>query len=236
MDDPIMEDEIFGPLLPILTYKDMECGHSRSEEAPKPLSGFSSAGTRRQSIISSRACHSAGGAINQVTFTCLSKHALWRVGYSGIVTTTARPALTLHAREIGSYFAARRRHRAPVPAVHGGKGSKRSASGLNTRPRRSQKKAIPKEHRDKKICEKITYRLPNSFFTAYDAHDLMACSLFARMAHLDDMLRTAARAWLPIRGGIDVIWRAFPNAVPNFRVKVIELIPAEGNTVVIQPR
>ena len=39
---------------------------------------------------------------------------------------------------------------------------------------------------------------------------------------------------VPIRGGIDVIWRAFPNAVPNFRVKVIELMPAEGNTVVIQ--
>ena len=39
---------------------------------------------------------------------------------------------------------------------------------------------------------------------------------------------------VPIRGGIDVIWRAFSNAVPNFRVKVIELIPAEGNTVVVQ--
>jgi len=39
---------------------------------------------------------------------------------------------------------------------------------------------------------------------------------------------------VPIRGGIDVIWRAFPNAVPNFRVKVIELIPTEGNIVVIQ--
>jgi hypothetical protein len=39
---------------------------------------------------------------------------------------------------------------------------------------------------------------------------------------------------VPIRGGIDVIWRAFPNAVPNFRVKVIELIPTDGNTVVVQ--
>jgi ketosteroid isomerase-like protein len=39
---------------------------------------------------------------------------------------------------------------------------------------------------------------------------------------------------VPIRGGIDVIWRAFPNAVPNFRVNVIELIPTQGNTVVIQ--
>jgi predicted ester cyclase len=39
---------------------------------------------------------------------------------------------------------------------------------------------------------------------------------------------------VPIRGGIDVIWRAFPNAVPNFRVTVIELIATDGNTVVIQ--
>jgi hypothetical protein len=39
---------------------------------------------------------------------------------------------------------------------------------------------------------------------------------------------------VPIRGGIDVIWRAFPHAVPDFRVKVIEMIPAAGNTVVIQ--
>jgi hypothetical protein len=39
---------------------------------------------------------------------------------------------------------------------------------------------------------------------------------------------------VPIRGGIDVIWRAFPNAVPNFRVKAIELIATDGNTVVIQ--
>jgi hypothetical protein len=39
---------------------------------------------------------------------------------------------------------------------------------------------------------------------------------------------------VPIRGGIDVIWRAFPQAVPGYRVKVIEMILGEGNTVVIQ--
>jgi hypothetical protein len=68
------------------------------------------------------------------------------------------------------------------------------------------------------------------FFTAYDAHDV------------DGMLGLCAGRYapygresvVPIRGGIDVIWRAFPNAVPNFRVKVIELIPTDGNTVVIQ--
>ena len=68
------------------------------------------------------------------------------------------------------------------------------------------------------------------FFTAYDAHDV------------DGMLGLCAGRYapygresvVPIRGGIDVIRRAFPNAVPNFRVKVIELIPTDGNTVVIQ--
>jgi predicted ester cyclase len=39
---------------------------------------------------------------------------------------------------------------------------------------------------------------------------------------------------MPIRGGIDAIWRAFPQAVPDFRVEVIEMILAEGNTVVVQ--
>jgi len=78
---------------------------------------------------------------------------------------------------------------------------------------------------------KITYRLPQ-FFTPTMHTTLMACSLFAQMAHLDDMLRTAAK-----RGanscGIDVIWRAFPNAVPNFESSD-RADPCRGNTVVIQ--
>src|SRR5271154_2388216 len=80
---------------------------------------------------------------------------------------------------------------------------------------------------------KITYRLPNSSSLPTMHTTLMACSLFARMAHLDDMLRMAARAWCQFVVA-SMSFGAFPNAVPNFRVKVIELIPAEGNTVVIQ--
>jgi len=34
-DDPIMEDEIFGPILPILTYKDMDAAIREGEEASK---------------------------------------------------------------------------------------------------------------------------------------------------------------------------------------------------------
>src|ERR1700719_4398610 len=72
------------------------------------------------------------------------------------------------------------------------------------------------------------------FFTAYDAHNVHGMlALFADGA-LGRYAPYGRESVVPIRGAIDVIWRAFPNAVPNFRVKVIELIPADGNTVVIQ--
>jgi hypothetical protein len=38
---------------------------------------------------------------------------------------------------------------------------------------------------------------------------------------------------VPIRGGLDGIWRAFPQAVPNFRVEVVEVL-GEGNTAIVQ--
>src|ERR1700758_3341732 len=39
-DDPIMEDEIFGPLLPILTYRDLDAAIAEIKRHPKPLSAF----------------------------------------------------------------------------------------------------------------------------------------------------------------------------------------------------
>jgi predicted ester cyclase len=80
---------------------------------------------------------------------------------------------------------------------------------------------------------KTTYQLPNSSSLRTMPTTLMACSLSAQMARSDDMLRTAARASCQSVVA-STVFGAFPNAVPNFRVKVIELIPAEGNTVVIQ--
>ena len=72
------------------------------------------------------------------------------------------------------------------------------------------------------------------FFTAYDAHDVDGMLTLCADGALGRYAPYGRESVVPIRGGIDVVWRAFPNAVPNFRVKVIELIPAEGNTVVIQ--
>jgi hypothetical protein len=72
------------------------------------------------------------------------------------------------------------------------------------------------------------------FFTAYDAHDVDGMLGLCADGALGRYAPYGRESVVPIRGGIDVIWRAFPNAVPNFRVKVIELIPTDGNTVVIQ--
>src|ERR1700690_1289982 len=76
------------------------------------------------------------------------------------VTITGRPALTLSRTRnrfsfrrptLPSNTCSRRTRR---------KRSKHSANGLNTRPRRSQKKAIPKEHRDEKECERLRIDRP----------------------------------------------------------------------------
>jgi steroid delta-isomerase-like uncharacterized protein len=75
--------------------------------------------------------------------------------------------------------------------------------------------------------------IAQKFFAAYDAHDvegmLALCADEARGRYVpygrDSVMR--------IRGGLDGIWRAFPQAVPNFRVEVVEML-AEGSTVIVQ--
>jgi hypothetical protein len=72
------------------------------------------------------------------------------------------------------------------------------------------------------------------FFAAYDAHDVEGMIALCADEALGRYAPYGRDSIVPIRGVIDVIWRAFPHAIPTFRVKVIELILAEGNTVVVQ--
>jgi steroid delta-isomerase-like uncharacterized protein len=76
--------------------------------------------------------------------------------------------------------------------------------------------------------------IAEKFFTAYGAHDVDGMVALCADDAIGRYAPYGRESVMPIRGGIDVIWRTFPNAVPNFRVKVIEMIPAEGNAVVIQ--
>jgi ketosteroid isomerase-like protein len=75
--------------------------------------------------------------------------------------------------------------------------------------------------------------IAQSFFAAYDAHDVDGMTALCADGALGRYAPYGRNSVVPIRGGLDAIWRAFPQAVPDFRVKVIEMILAEGNTVVV---
>jgi aldehyde dehydrogenase (NAD+) len=65
-DDPIMDDEVFGPILPILTYKTLDEALARIAATPHPLAGF--VFSRDQKTIDRfiGELSYGGGAVNQV--------------------------------------------------------------------------------------------------------------------------------------------------------------------------
>jgi steroid delta-isomerase-like uncharacterized protein len=76
--------------------------------------------------------------------------------------------------------------------------------------------------------------IARQFFTAYDAHDVEGMTALCADDALGRYAPYGRHSTMPIRGGLDAIWRAFPQAVPDFRVEVDEMIQAEGNTIVVQ--
>src|SRR5882757_2323758 len=76
--------------------------------------------------------------------------------------------------------------------------------------------------------------IAQQFFTAYDAHDVDGMLALCADDALGRYAPYGRDSVVAIRGGLDAIWRAFPQAIPGFRVEVNETILAEGNTVVIQ--
>ena len=58
--------------------------------------------------------------------------------------------------------------------------------------------------------------IAEKFFTAYDAHDVDGMLALCADGAIGRYAPYGRESVVPIRGGIDLIWRAFPNAVPNF--------------------
>jgi len=84
-DDPIMQDEIFGPLLPILTYKDIDAAILEVKKHPKPLSGFLFSRDQKAIDHFLASLSFGGGAINQVNVPLfVESMPFGGVGYSGI--------------------------------------------------------------------------------------------------------------------------------------------------------
>jgi len=84
-DDPIMEEEIFGPLLPILTYQDIDAAMREVKKRPKPLSGFLFSRDQKAIDHFLASLSFGGGAINQVNIHLfIETMPFGGVGYSGI--------------------------------------------------------------------------------------------------------------------------------------------------------
>jgi aldehyde dehydrogenase (NAD+) len=83
--DKIMEDEIFGPLLPILTYSDLDALIAKIKSMPKPLAGY--VFSRSQQAIDRvlQSLSFGGGAVNQTkVFLFIECMPYGGVGTSGI--------------------------------------------------------------------------------------------------------------------------------------------------------
>ena len=83
--DRIMDDEVFGPILPILTYSDLGTLIARIKSLPRPLAGY--VFSRNQQTIDRvlRSVSFGGGAVNQTNiFLFIETMPYGGVGASGI--------------------------------------------------------------------------------------------------------------------------------------------------------
>lgn len=84
-NDPVMQEEIFGPILPVLTYTNLETAITKVSELPKPLSAyvFTTSTKTKKKILN--AFSFGGGAINETVMHITNpKLPFGGVGQSGI--------------------------------------------------------------------------------------------------------------------------------------------------------
>ncbi|MEB3159108.1 MAG: aldehyde dehydrogenase family protein, partial [Synechococcus sp.] len=65
-DDPLMEDELFGPLLPLISVEDLNAAIERIRRQPKPLALYLFGGDARQEEELLRGTSSGGVCFNDV--------------------------------------------------------------------------------------------------------------------------------------------------------------------------
>jgi acyl-CoA reductase-like NAD-dependent aldehyde dehydrogenase len=83
--DKIMKDEIFGPLLPILTYSDLGTLLAKIKSLPKPLAGYVFSRNQRAIDRVLQSLSFGGGAVNQTNvFLFIESMPYGGVGTSGI--------------------------------------------------------------------------------------------------------------------------------------------------------
>ena len=76
--------------------------------------------------------------------------------------------------------------------------------------------------------------ITKKFFAAYDAHDVDGMLALCADGAQGRYLPYGKNSVMPIPGGLEKIWRGFPEAVPDFGVEIAEMIPGADNTIVVQ--
>src|SRR5258706_14621018 len=76
--------------------------------------------------------------------------------------------------------------------------------------------------------------ITRKLFAAYNAHDVEGMLALCADGAQGRYLPYGKKSLMPIRGGLEQIWRGLLGAVPDFRVEVDEMIQAEGHIVVVQ--
>jgi ketosteroid isomerase-like protein len=76
--------------------------------------------------------------------------------------------------------------------------------------------------------------ITEKFFAAYDAHDVDGMLALCADGAQGRYLPYGKNSFVPIRGGLEQIWRGFPQAVPDFGVEIVEMVSGEENTVTVQ--
>ena len=76
--------------------------------------------------------------------------------------------------------------------------------------------------------------ITKKFFAAYDAHDVDRMLTLCAEGAQGRYVPYGKGSVVPIRGGLEQIWRGFPQAVPDFGAEIVEMIQAEENTIVVQ--
>jgi uncharacterized lipoprotein len=76
--------------------------------------------------------------------------------------------------------------------------------------------------------------ITKQFFAAYDAHNVNGMLELCADGAQGRYVPYGKNSVIPIRGGLEMIWRGFPQAVPDFGAEIVEMIEAQDNTVVVQ--
>ena len=84
-DDPVMQEEIFGPILPILTYRDLEAVYTQLLSRPKPLALYLFSRNRQRIREVTSRLDFGGGCINDTIIHLATSHLPFGgVGESGM--------------------------------------------------------------------------------------------------------------------------------------------------------